>query len=84
MAKRYIYNVVCEDATHLGGAMGTEYTTIKWTRHFASNAKAVKFAEAHIAKYSTPEYPNELERHGERQVCDTGHEIIIVYRAELL
>jgi len=43
-----IYNLTCEDATHLGGPMGTEYTTHMWTKPFSSIDKSREYAENYV------------------------------------
>ncbi len=40
-----IYMLTCEDASHLGGPMGTEYTTTMWNKLFNSVELAKKHAE---------------------------------------
>ena len=42
-----IYILTCEDASHLGGPMGSEYTTLMWTEVFTSLDKAKAHAEKH-------------------------------------
>jgi hypothetical protein len=46
---KYVYKLVNEDLTHLGGAMGTEYTRTRWARLFESVEGAKKAAEMHYA-----------------------------------
>lgn len=43
-----------EDWTHLGGPMGTEYTTTIWDKYFTTSAKAMKFAEKDHGKQDPP------------------------------
>lgn len=38
------YRLVSENLTHLGGPMGTEYTTTNWTKYFSSFDKAKTYA----------------------------------------
>lgn len=40
----------CEDASHLGGPMGTEYTTPMWSKPFSTVEKAKKYAEDYVKK----------------------------------
>jgi hypothetical protein len=42
--------LICEDATHLGGPMGTEYTTPLWAKSFDDVAMAKRYAEKHFKK----------------------------------
>ena len=39
------YELVCEDYTHLGGPMGSEYTTTIFRKAFSTVGKAKKYAE---------------------------------------
>ena len=48
--KNLVWVLTCEDASHLGGPMGTEYTTLCWTRLFAKQESAKKYAEGFIRK----------------------------------
>jgi hypothetical protein len=48
-----ICTLVSENLSHLGGPMGTEYTTTNYSKPFKSIEKAKKFAEK--------EYGNELK-----------------------
>jgi hypothetical protein len=57
-----MFQLVSEDLTHLGGSMGTEYTTENYTKHFSTDDKAKKHAEK--------EYGSEIkwERKKEKKV----------------
>lgn len=46
----FVFNLICEDASHLGGPMGTEYTTHLWTKTFSSVDKAKAYAEKYCKK----------------------------------
>ena len=50
--KLYIYNLICEDASHLGGPMGSEYTEHIFTKPFSDLQKAKNYA----VKYSERKY----------------------------
>jgi hypothetical protein len=39
-----VFQLTCEDASNLGGPMGSEYTTTLWTELFTEREKAVKYA----------------------------------------
>lgn len=39
------FTVISEDLTHLGGPMGTEYTTTNWERNVSKLDKAKKIAQ---------------------------------------
>jgi len=41
------YTAIATDLTHLGGSMGTEYTTIIWIKNFKSLKSAKLHCEAH-------------------------------------
>ena len=45
-----LYRLVSENLTHLGGAMGTEYTTDNFCKYFKSLANAKAFAEKDYGK----------------------------------
>ena len=49
--KKKVYLLECEDASGMGGPMGTEYTEHLWTKPFSSIEKAKKYAEEFIEKY---------------------------------
>jgi hypothetical protein len=40
-----IFNLECEDASHLGGPMGTEHTTLVFTQPCRTLERAKEFAE---------------------------------------
>lgn len=40
-----MYRLTRENLTHLGGPMGTEYTTTDWTKYFHVFNKALAFAQ---------------------------------------
>ena len=47
-----IFALESTDLTHLGGCMGSEYTTTNYVKYFKSIKKAKKFAEKEYDKYS--------------------------------
>jgi len=47
----YIYNLTCEDASHLGGPMGSEYTTHIFTKPFTTVKRAKQYAVNYVKKY---------------------------------
>lgn len=49
--KQKIYLLSCEDASNMGGPMGSEYTTHLWTKPFTTIEKAKDYAEQWIKKY---------------------------------
>ena len=46
----YVYNLICEDASHLGGPMGTEYTTHVFTKSFTTPKRAKQHAEEYVGE----------------------------------
>jgi hypothetical protein len=62
--KKTVYVLECEDATELGGPMGSERTTHLWTRVFSSLAAAKKYVlnKEKIQKYIRPERFNMRAR----------------------
>lgn len=47
------YTLVNEDLTHLGGPMGSEYTTTRWEKYFETLTKAQAYAEKDYGKLIT-------------------------------
>lgn len=47
----YVWQVIREDANHLGGPMGTEYTTLIETKNFNDRNKAFKYLKRIAKKY---------------------------------
>lgn len=45
-----IYSLHSEDLSHLGGLMGTEYTTTNWIKYFTSAELAKEYAEKDFGK----------------------------------
>jgi hypothetical protein len=43
--KTKLFMLIAEDASHLGGPMGSEYTTHMWSKPFSSVEKARAYAE---------------------------------------
>jgi hypothetical protein len=71
----YVYNLECEDASHLGGPMGTEYTTTLWVKPFASMQAAKKYAVKY-AKRGKDEPPPDWKKRS----WDAGAYIFTVHR----
>jgi hypothetical protein len=55
-----IYMLESEDLTHLGGPMGSEYTTTNFRKYFSSVKKAKEYAEQDYKRNV-----NVTERHSE-------------------
>jgi hypothetical protein len=51
MKNEFVWEVKREDATNLGGPMGTEYTTFIETRLFGTKIKAWKYLEKIAKRY---------------------------------
>jgi len=64
-----VYNLACEDASHLGGMMGTEYTTHMFSRLFTTLEKAQKYAESYGSGF--PEWAS-WEQDKKHYWCDSG------------
>jgi len=47
----YVFNLTATDMSHLGGPMGTEYTSIMYVKTFGTLEKAQKYAQKDY-KYS--------------------------------
>ena len=44
----WVYNLTCEDASHFGGPMGSEYTTHIFTKPFTTPKRAKKYAADYV------------------------------------
>ena len=51
MKKTYIWETTREDASHLGGPMGKEYTTVIESKPFSDKDKAFSYLEKIAKKY---------------------------------
>jgi len=68
-----VFNLICEDASHLGGPMGTEYTTHVFTKPFVSVEKAKEFAKKYQKKW--PEHATWKRDGRNRLYCDATYYI---------
>ena len=50
-----IYDLVCKDASNLGGPMGMEHTTRLWSKLFNTKEEAMAYAEDWVKK--RPNHP---------------------------
>lgn len=55
--------LICEDASHLGGPMGSEYTTEMWRKEFASVKDAKAYAEKDAEKYIDGNWSRKWTKH---------------------
>lgn len=53
-----LWKVLKEDLTHLGGPMGTEYTTTIWEKYFATRPEAMAAIEKDAKKEKVREMPD--------------------------
>ncbi len=65
-----VYNLTCEDASHLGGPMGTEYTEFMWTKPFSSLEKAKAYAKKYHKFPFWAEW--QEDENGDRWYIDVG------------
>lgn len=73
MIKDQIYMLECEDASHLGGPMGTEYTTHMFTKPFRTANRAKEWAKEYQGKW--PKWAKWTWHSGRNVsywVCDAG------------
>lgn len=61
--------LTCEDASHLGGPMGSEYTTLVFTKVYSSVEVAQKKAEEY--QHGFPEWARWKEN-DKKMWCDSG------------
>ena len=66
-----ISTLVCEDASHLGGPMGSEYTTFVFSKPFGSVESAKKYAVKY-QKGGFPTWAGWKKSGRNRIVCDSG------------
>lgn len=69
MAEKIFWKVTSEDLTHLGGPMGTEYTTVNWVKVFSSKDKALSYIRKDYGKELRDPYSIK----GERARWDLGY-----------
>lgn len=55
--------LICEDASNLGGPMGTEFTTEMWKKTFPSVEAAKEYAEKDANKYIDKNWSRKWTRH---------------------
>jgi hypothetical protein len=71
-----VYNLTCEDASHLGGPMGTEYTTHVFTKPFTTLQKAKDYAKKYHKgsklEFIWPEYAKWEQDSSVRWHVDAG------------
>jgi hypothetical protein len=86
-----IFNLVCEDASHLGGPMGTEYTEYMWSKLFSSKEKAKAYAEKFSGVKSKSlrwkeeeEYEPEWQRDGKELSWDSGPYVFTIKEEKVL
>lgn len=54
---RSVFMLTCDDASHLGGPMGTEYTTTIYSKPFSTKEKAFAYAVKDAPKHGTSAPP---------------------------
>jgi hypothetical protein len=84
----YVYNLELEDASHLGGPMGTEYTTTIWVKPFASMQRAKAYAEKYAKKKGNerePEWKKSQNTDGTNKhvFWDAGAYIFNIHRVKI-
>jgi hypothetical protein len=76
-----VYNLTCEDASHLGGPMGTEYTTHVFTKPFTTLQKAKDYAKKYQKNW--PEYAKWEQDSRTRWHVDTGVYIFAIKKEKV-
>ena len=76
-----VYNLTCEDASHLGGPMGTEYTTHVFTKPFTTLQKAKQ--HAHKYQKNWPEHAKWIQDSPIRWHVDSGAYIFEVKKMKV-
>ena len=81
-----IFTLICEDASHLGGSMGTEYTTLLWTKIFTDKDKAKEYAKKKVGKgrglYDDDE--DRWQKNGRELCWDSGPYIFTIKEEKIL
>ena len=80
-----IFVLTCEDASHLGGPMGSEYTEFLWNKLFSDRDKA----KAHAEKYADrdgegEEYKTNWQGKGKEISWDSGPYIFTIKEEKVL
>jgi len=82
-----IFILTCEDASHLGGPMGTEYTTHMFSKPFASLESAQRFAEKYSDDHgglASKEMKWTKDWYRERWAEDASKFIFVIKKDEVL
>ena len=73
--------LVCEDASHLGGPMGSEYTEHVFSKVFPSSMEAQEYAVKYQDKKHWPEWAEWNMQSNGSLTCDSGRYIWTISRA---
>jgi len=74
----FVYSLDCEDASHLGGPMGTEYTVHVWSMIFADLDSAKEHAERYIKE------PIDWKKDSISWYADVGAYVFTIKKARVL
>ncbi len=82
--KMEIYKLLIEDATHLGGPMGTEYTTPILRKSFIKQEKAIDFANKWMRKETKDkDYKIDFKRDRNRIYSDERFVIVTIEKEKV-
>jgi len=73
--------LICEDASHLGGPMGSEYTEHVFSKAFPSILEAQKYAVKKQGKGRWPDYAEWTQQSNGNLTCDSGCYIWTIQKA---
>lgn len=76
-----VYNLTCEDASHLGGPMGTEYTTHVFTKPFTTLQKAKDYAKKYQKNW--PEHAEWIQDSKTRWHVDSSAYIFEINKTKV-